>query len=719
VGASTITQQVAKNILLSSEQSMIRKMKEAIIAVRMEQLLTKDRIMELYLNEIYLGAGSYGVAMAALNYFNKSLDELTLAEAAYLAALPKAPSRYSAERNYEGAMARRNWVLGRMLDDGVITQEEADEARALPIVLNRRGRTELVRNAEYFSEEVRRQIIARHGSGSIYLGGLTVRTTVDPRLQNAAVTALRSGLEAYDRRMGYRGPIARIQITAPVAESDGQSEPRHEVSKEVWQEQLTALRLRPPVDPWVLAVVIGFSPDNQDAIIGLRDGTTSVIRFNSLRWARESLPRLQVGPEIKDATQVFTPGDVLWTEHHQRSNTYLMRQEPLVQGAIVVMDPHTGRVLAMHGGYSFRTSHFNRVTQSRRQPGSAFKSFVYLTALENGFTPSSIILDAPFVYDQGPGLPRWKPENYSTTFYGPTTLRVGLERSRNLMTVRLANALGMKKVAENAERLGIYDRMQPLLSMSLGAGETSLMRLTAAYATLVNGGKEISPVLVDRIQDRTGKTIFKPDQRECPDCGQWSEYPPHIDEHRQQVVDPIPAYQIVNILVGAVESGTGSLARIRGVPLAGKTGTTNNNNDAWFIGMSPDLVVGVHVGYDTPTGLGRAQTGGVVAAPIFRQFMQTAMTNKQPIPFRRPAGVRLVRVNHRTGRPATAQDTDVVLEAFVSQPAAAQPPPLIGDTEDLEEENGARLNFGRQEQQRRPEEDISDEEDTIRAGGIY
>ncbi len=667
VGASTITQQVAKNFLLTNEVSFERKIKEAILAVRIERAFTKDRILELYLNEIYLGFGSYGVAAAALNYFNKSLDQLTVAEAAFLAALPKAPNNYNPRTKASAAKARRNWVVGRLLEDGKISTDEAKTAVSAPLLVGRRDDTEFV-EADYFTEEVRRELVERFGEGQLYKGGLSVRTTLDPRMQSAAEEALRLGLEAYDRRHGYRGPVA--------AAPEGT---RFDVPSD-WKVYLASLpRPKGAVD-MQLAVVRGLDDAAQKANIGIEDGAVGDLTLPELKWAREALEDGKRGPSINEPSDVLKVGDVVLVskleprpadeEKKQREileGEYRLRQIPEVQGAIIAMDPHTGRVKAMSGGYDFALSQFNRATQALRQPGSAFKPFVYLAGLDAGYTPSSKILDAPFVIDQGPGLPKWRPGNYSDKFYGPSTMRLGIEKSRNLMTVRLAQKIGMDNIARYANKFDIVDDMPATLAMSLGAGETTLMRLTTAYAMLVNGGKRVTPTLIDRVQDRLGRTVFRHDSRACEGCRteRWSsQRVPRIPDTREQVTDPGSAYQVVNMLKGAVERGTGRRVAAVGKPLAGKTGTTNEERDTWFIGFSPDLVAGVFVGFDTPTPLGRRETGSSVAAPVFRDFMSQALEGQPAIPFRTPSGVRLMRVNARTGLPAASGDRDVILEAF-------------------------------------------------------
>ena len=660
VGASTITQQVAKNFLLTNEVSIDRKVKEAILAFRIERAFNKDRILDLYLNEIYLGFGSYGVAAAALNYFNKSLDELSIAEAAFLAALPKAPNNYHPIRRSEAALARRNWVISRMLEDGRIAQADAEAAWAEPLKIYGTDPTEIVQ-ADYFLEEVRRELAGVYGDDALYQGGLSVRTTLDPRLQRFAERALRDGLIAYDRRHGWRGPVKRLGADAA------------EGGPERWREVLAGVQPPPGMSPWSLALVTGTAKDRAE--IAFPDGTSGHIPMAELTWARPWIKGQKVGEKPKAPGDVVAAGDVVMVEAAVSDNkekpyeagAYGLRQIPDINGGLVALDPHTGRVLAMSGGFSFEQSQYNRATQAYRQPGSAFKPFVYLSGLDSGFTPATIILDAPFVVDQGAGLGKWKPANYTKKFYGPTPMRTGIELSRNLMTVRLAQTIGMEKIVENARKFGIIDDMPALLSMSLGAGETTLLRLTTAYAMLVNGGKRIHPTLIDRIQDRHGATVFRHDQRPCEGCQNavWhGQNPPELPDERAQIADPASAYQVVSMLQGVVERGTGRRIRSVGKPLAGKTGTTNSSTDTWFMGFSPDLAVGVFIGFDEPTGLGPKETGSSVAAPVFRDFMAAALKNQPAIPFRIPEGVRLVRLNIETGRLARPGDKKVILEAF-------------------------------------------------------
>ena len=663
-GASTITQQVAKNFLLTNEVSIERKVKEALLAFRIERAITKQRILELYLNEIYLGLGSYGVATAALNYFNKSLDELSIAEVAYLAALPKAPNNYHPERYPEAAKTRRDWVIARMLEEGFVDRDAAAEATAEPLVVRSREATEFV-SADYFTEEVRRWLYDQYGEHGLYEGGLSVRTTVDPRLQDIAERALRSSLITYDRRHGWRGPVARIEMA------------------EGWAERFAAVEPPPGAGDWRLALVTGLTAEAADIV--LADGITGRIPLGALTWARTWIKGQRVGAKIKTPADRVDVGDVVLVSPYEGTEEapagpgdYGLRQIPEISGALLAMNPHTGRVLAMVGGYDFAISQFNRATQARRQPGSSFKPIVYLAALDNGFTPATIVDDAPIVIEQGPGLPKWKPANYSTTFYGPVPLRVGVEKSRNLMTVRVARSLGMDTVAAYAERLGLVDALPRYLPMALGAGETTLIRMAAAYSMIVNGGMRVTPALIERIQDRNGVTIYRRDARACNAClaERWDGQPvPRVRDERERVLGADTAYQVVSMMSGVIERGTGRRIRDLGRPLAGKTGTTNKNRDTWFIGYSPDLVAGVFIGFDQPTPMGYKETGSRVAVPAFKRFMAEALIGEPIIPFRIPPGIRLVRVDAATGLLPGAHTERVLLEAFKpgTEPETSRP----------------------------------------------
>ena len=636
-GASTITQQVAKNFLLNNELSYQRKLKEIVLALRIERAFTKDRILELYLNEIFLGNRSYGVASAALNYFDKSLDELTVAEAAMLAGLPKAPSSYDPVDNPEAALQRRNYVLGRMLADGYITAAEADAARAEPITLHSRSAIQTA-EADFFIEEVRRQLVGRLGEEGFYEGGLSVRVTLSPVLQAAADRALRNGLVNYDRRQGWRGPWGKLDLAA---------------AGDDWLAALQGLDPGFELGDWRRGVVLSSKGGRVE--IGLDDGSRVRLGADDVSWTRR---------------QPLAVGDTVVMEEvgEPDARSWLLRQRPEVEGAIVALDPHTGRVLAMSGGFSYRQSKFNRATQAHRQPGSAFKPFVYLSALELGMTPVSIVLDAPISLDQGPGLPRWEPENYSEDFLGPITLRVGLERSRNLISVRVAQRVGMDHIIETARRLGLGSQLQRNLAASLGSNEVTPIELAGAYAELVNGGHKIEPILIERIQDRHGRTIMRADPRSCDGCAEvaWNgQPPPVIPNTRPIVVDPRNAYQMVNMLEGVVERGTAKDALVLGKPLAGKTGTTNDSKDVWFVGFSPDLVVAVFIGYDQPRSLGKRTTGASLALPVWIDVMREALKDQPATPFRTPPGVSLVRVDATTGRLAHGGGQNVIAEAFI------------------------------------------------------
>lgn len=661
VGASTITQQVAKNFLLTSEQSLSRKIKEALLARKMEQTFTKDHILELYLNEIYLGIGSYGVASAALNYFDKSMEELTIGEAAFLAALPKGPNNYHPVRHQEAAIERRNWVLGRMAEEGYITYQEAAAAAQEPIRMVHRE-NDVLDDADFYAEEVRRFVAANYGDEAMYNGGLFIRTSLDPVLQKAAATALRDGLMAYDKKHGWRGPVGRFDTEGEGVAFLEAHEPPAYVPEE-----------------WRYALVQEVK--DKEARILLKGGETGGIALSDLSWARKALEEGRVSTQkVQKPSDVLAVHDLIYVEPKKKAGAYILRQMPEAEGALVALDPHTGRVLAMVGGFSFKKSQFNRAMQALRQPGSSFKPFVYLAALDSGYTPSSLILDAPLVMVNPDGT-KWKPRNYSKIFYGPTTLRVGIEKSRNLMTIRLAQAIGMRKILAYGRKFGISDKLEPVLATALGAGETTLMRLTAAYGMLVNGGKKISPSLIDRIQDREGKTIYKKDTRACPGCVGDTASPdmkPEIADNREQIQDPASAYQMVNILSGVVERGTGRIARTLKKTLGAKSGTSNDSFDAWFVGFSPDLVAGVWVGFDTPRTLGPNDTGGVVSGPIFRDFMKEALKDKPNIPFRVPSTVQLVRVNAATGKPAEPGDKNVIMEAFRQGTDLNRPTKIIG-----------------------------------------
>jgi len=660
-GASTITQQVAKNFMLNSEVKFSRKIKEAVLAVRIDATYSKEKILELYLNEIFLGQNSYGVAAAALNYFDKSLDQLDIAEAAFLAALPKAPSNYDPRYNRQAAIDRRNWVIGQMADNGYITSDEAKAAIAEPLITQMRPLGIQAEDADYFVEEVRRILYQKYGEKALYDDGLQVRSTLDARLQNFAVNALRAGLVRYDRRHGWRGAVSNIDISGN------------------WKTALASAGNQSGIATWRVAVVLGFG-DDKSVEIGLDDGSRAKIPFSELAWARKELPNALVGAEPTSPGQVVKPGDVIYVEPVDNSGDFGLRQVPEVNGAIVSMDPHTGRVLALSGGFSFASSQFDRAMQAQRQPGSSFKPFVYAAALDHGFTPVSKIEDAPVSLPQGPGLPMWTPKNFGNKFLGLQTLRRGIELSRNLMTIRLAAAVGMKNVVPYPIRFGVYDTLTPWLSNAIGAADTTLMRMTTGYSEFVNGGKKISPTLIDRIQDRNGNDIYRHDPRRCEGCNSaWqNQQEPLLPDDREQLIDPRTAYQVVSLLQGVVERGTGVAVKAVGKPLAGKTGTTNDSKDTWFIGFSPDLTCGVFVGFDNPRTLGRYEQGATAAAPIFRDFMKGALADQPPTAFRVPPGIDLVPVDRHSGALVNASDPSAIQEAFKAgtEPGLADQGPL-------------------------------------------
>jgi penicillin-binding protein 1A len=670
VGASTITQQVAKNFLLSSDQTIDRKVKEAILSFRIEQAYSKDRILELYLNEIFFGLNSYGIAGAALTYFDKSVTELTVAETAYLAALPKGPSNYHPFRRTEAAIERRNWVIDRMVENGYVTQSDGAEAKTQPLGVTPRHRGTYLFASDYFSEEVRRQIIERYGDNALYEGGLSVRTSLDPRIQIAARKALQRGLLTYDERRGFHGPIKTIEIGGD------------------WGVELAKIDSLSDVPEWKLSVVlavdeggadIGLQPRKEASGKVVEERVTGRIEAKNMNWAYRSAKGDR--KTAKSPAGVFNVGDVVYVEPME-GGTYRLRQPPKVQGGLVAMDPHTGRVLAMVGGFSYGQSEFNRATQAMRQPGSSFKPFVYAAALDNGYTPASVIMDAPIEIVAGGQV--WRPQNYGGGAAGPSTLRLGIERSRNLMTVRLANDMGMNLVAEYAERFGIYDKMYPVLSMSLGSGETTVLRMVSAYAVLANGGKQIKPSLIDRIQDRYGKTIFRHEERTCENCNanDWEKQEePTLVDNREQVLDPMTAYQITSMMEGVVTRGTAAGKIKLDRPTAGKTGTTNDEKDAWFVGYTPDLVAGLYIGFDNPAPLGRGATGGSLSAPIFNEFMQAALEGTRPTKFIVPEGMQFIAVNRKTGMQANEGDPDTIMEAFKPGTGPADVFSVIGGEE--------------------------------------
>ena len=708
-GTSTLTQQVAKNFLVGDDYSIKRKVREIAIARRMEQAFTKDQIIELYLNEIYFGRGAYGVAAASLKHFGKPMQDLTLAEMTYLAAVPKGPSNYRLdnERGYERAKNRQAYILGRMVEDGHITQQQSDDAKAAELDWTKRLEGAEYLAADYFVEEARKKIYQMYGEDELYEGGLSIRTTLDTSMQLEGRRALRRGLEMMDRRHGYRGPLTSFE------------------SMSDWKKQLSAVKAPSDTGDWRVGLVMDVSEKTAELRFtppaDWPEGETypdveskGTLGLSDIAWAKEALPKGAVGPALKSVKSVLKTGDVILVQRKSvkagadPSTGYNLRQVPKANGALLAMDPHTGRVLAMVGGYSFEQSQFNRATQAKRQPGSAFKPFVYAAALENGFTPSDQILDAPFVIEKkdveceetelgtlqlrdteeerveddsaddlnedGEEIAEedecerfYKPENYNEgNFYGLSTLRLGVEKSRNAMTVRLANEMGMAPVMKLSQRFGIYETPLPELAWALGAGETTLMKLATAYSAMINGGKAVEPRILDRVQDGSGVTVFNAFDIDCFDCLQ-DEYtgapPPELADNRVQVIDPVTAYQVTYIMQGVVENGTGVRLRSLGRPLGGKTGTTNDSFDNWFMGFSPDLVVGVYVGMDTPEQMGR-ETGSSSAVPIVQDFLETVLKTQSKVPFRIPDGVTLAPVNRITGEPTYIGAPDFILEAF-------------------------------------------------------
>ena len=646
-GASTITQQVARNFLLNSDVKFSRKIREAILAIRIDATYPKSKVLELYLNEIYLGEHSYGVGAAALNYFGKSLDDLDIAEVAFLAALPKGPANYDPRFNHAAAVDRRNWVIGQMAENNYITDAQAAAAKAEPLVAQMRALGSQAADVDYYVEEVRRQLYSKYGEKALYDGGLQVRASLDTRLQNYAVSALRSGLVRYDRRHGWRGAKSHIDINGD------------------WRARLLKLPNQSGVETWKLSVALGF--DQKAIQIGFADGTTGTIPYENYKWARRELKNANVGAPPQKPQDVAKPGDLLYVEPEGKPGEFGLRQIPEINGAIVAMDPHTGRVLALSGGFSYASSQFDRAMQAMRQPGSSFKPFVYAAALDNGYTPVSKVLDAPFVMDMGPGQGLWQPDNFEHDFLGDTTLRRGLELSRNVMTVRLAYTLGMDKVVPYPIRFGVYDKLPPLLANALGAYETTLLRLVTGYSEFANGGKKIQASLIDRIQDRNGKTIWRHDERNCEGCdnNDWSgQQEPLLADTREQVIDPRTAYQIVSMLEGVVQRGTGVSVRAVGKPLAGKTGTSSEARDTWFIGFSPDLAAGVFVGFDNPRTLGGHEQGATAAAPIFRDFMKGALADAPPTPFRVAPGIEEIPIDWKSGNLDEPGTPGAIIEAF-------------------------------------------------------
>ena len=630
-GASTITQQVAKNFLLTNEVSLDRKIKEAILAFRIERVLTKERIIELYLNQIYLGEGSYGIASASLKYFDKPISKLNYQESALLAALPKAPSKYNPYKNKELATYRRNLVIKNLYDNSYISKSDYDELINSKIILKKRKRI-FLEDTRYFVEDIRKKIIEEYGYEKVHKQGFNIKTPINLKLQNLAAQSLRRGLLEFDKRKGWRGPL------------DNQK-------NKDWPKNLEKFDLEKTIG-WQIAIIKRI--DKFETVIQTLNKENGIISYEDISWTR------------KNFNNIFKINDLIYVKKIS-DGIFSLRQLPNVNGGIVVMDPYSGRVLAMSGGFSFKKSEFNRVSQAKRQPGSAFKPFIYALALENNYTPSSLILDAPIVLDQGEDLKMWKPENYGKKFYGLSTLRTGVEKSRNLMTVRVSQNLGIDKIINFSKQLNIYENPDELMSVSLGSAETTLLNITTAYCSFVNGGKLVTPILIDRIQDSEGNTIFNNEKRFCENCDKISfegNNIPIIKSNFKQIFSPQTAYQMTSILEGVIQRGTGKRLRDLNLQLAGKTGTTNNNTDTWFIGFTSNLVVGVYVGYDTPKRLGKYETGSKTALPIFKDFIKKAVNNYEARPFKIAKGIKMMVIDAETGKKADFGSKKTIIESY-------------------------------------------------------
>ena len=635
-GASTITQQVAKNFLLTNEVSFNRKLKEAILAFRIERALSKERILELYLNQIYLGEGTYGVASASLEYFDKSISNLNYDEAALLAALPKAPSRYNPYKNIKLAKFRRNLVLSNLYENNYINKKNYEKFVNNKILLKKRKKF-FTEETKYYVEDIRKDVVKKFGFNRVYKQGLNINTPINLNLQKIATQSLREGLISYDKRRGWRGPVLKAKKLND------------------WTKEIEKLRLEKSIN-WNLAIIKKISKFSVE--IETEKKIKGIIKYENISWTK------------KEFNELFGIGDIIYVENINNS-VFALRQLPNVNGGIVVMDPFTGRVLALSGGFSFKKSEFNRATQASRQPGSAFKPFIYALALENGYTPSTLILDAPLVLEQGSDLKMWKPENYGKKFYGPSTLRMGLEKSRNLMTVRIAQDLGLKKIVNFSKKLGIYDNPSELLSISLGSAETTLLKLTSAYSSFVNGGKLVKPIMIDRIQDSKGNTIFNNEKRECINCSELSflsENYPEIKDNFLQIFSAETAYQMTSILEGVIQNGTGRKLKDLNLDLGGKTGTTNGNTDAWFIGFTSKLAIGAYVGSDNPKSLGKYETGAKTALPIFKSFVKNAVSKDEARPFKVADNILMMVINPITGEKADIQSGKTIIEVYKNLP---------------------------------------------------
>jgi len=631
-GASTITQQVAKNFLLTNEVSINRKIKEAILAFRIERTLTKERILELYLNQIYLGEGTYGIASASLEYFDKPINKLNYAEASLLAALPKAPSKYNPYKNIDLAKYRRNLVIKNLLDNSYIDKKKYNELLNSPINLKKRKKIYL-EDARYYVEDVRKYLVEKYGFDKIYKQGFIIKTPINLKLQSFATESLRDGLEKYDKRKGWRGPLINKKL-----------------SKD-WNKNLEKYKLEKTIN-WNLAIIKKINKFSVE--IETENKIQGLIKYEDVSWTKKELDK------------ILKKGDIVYVKNI-KNNFFSLKQIPKANGSIVILNPYNGRVLAMSGGFSFKLSEFNRATQALRQPGSAFKPFVYTLALENNYTPSSLVLDAPIVLDQGEDLKMWKPENYGKKFYGPSTIRTGVEKSRNLMTVRIAQEIGIDKIVEFSKNLNIYDDPEKLLSISLGSAETTLLKLTSAYSSFVNGGKLIEPIFLDRIQDSEGNTIFNSEKRFCDKCKDISylgEEVPKIDDNFPQIFSKETAYQMTSILEGVIKRGTGRKLKDLNLDLAGKTGTTNNNTDAWFIGFTSNLVIGVYVGHDEPKSLGKFETGSKTAMPIFKSFIKRAIKKGDARPFKVAKNIKFLVIDQKSGKKANFGSKTTIIEAY-------------------------------------------------------
>ncbi|MFT6220024.1 MAG: penicillin-binding protein 1A [Rickettsiales bacterium] len=684
-GGSTITQQVVKNFLLTNERTFQRKIKEAILAYRMTENFSKDEVLELYLNQIYLGSGSYGVAAAAQIYFDKAIEDLSIGETALLATLPKAPSKLDPRKNIKKAKIRRDWVIGRMVKEGFISKEDGKMEIEKPIILVERSDGEVFK-AEFFADAVKKELTNLYGSDNVFESGIVVRTTIDPELQEYAAKSLQNGIEKYDMKHGWRGVMGKYKDIESLSK---------EVALEkdpAWLGELESFQIRKLYkNSWQKSVILSVAKDF--ANLGIEDGSLGTISLSDITWARKYIDADTKGGRIEIIEDVLNVGDIILVEKTKTEGKYSLRQIPEVNGAFLAMDPHNGRVLAMMGGYVDAVNQFNRSTQAQRQPGSIVKTFGYITALENGLTPASIIIDEEVSYDQGEDLELYEPRNYSGKFYGPVTLRFGLENSINVTTIRMADQVGLEKVSEMIDRFGIAKRPKAIYSSVLGSLETNLIKVVSAYAAIVNGGKKVDPAIIEKIQNRNGKTIYKRDSRDCEDCFVSDENSivlPDLYDDRERLIDPVTSYQITSMLEGVVQRGTSRRAKAVRKVLGGKTGTTNNSIDSWFVGFSPDLVVGVYMGFDIPKTLGKYESGSSAALPIFVDFMKKALKNKPSTPFRVPNGVKFVKIDRKTGAspiPETPK-VDIIFEAFKLDDVVEEDSRIV-PTKNYQDEEGA------------------------------